>query len=103
VDKKVIVEYKTQQDYCDCCGQKIEKPKTSKTKEFHISKYDCYSYLSEDDWKIESEDETELERIVEEFVCGTIEFYATSSYEVILIEKSEIKKVKNFILDEIVA
>ena len=55
MDKKVIVEYKTQQDYCDCCGQKIEKPKTSKTKEFHISKYDCYSYLSEDDWKIESE------------------------------------------------
>lgn len=103
MDKKVKVEYKTQQDHCNCCGHKLEKPKTSKTREFYISKDDCFAWLDEESWETEAEDNDELTRIVDEFICDTIDFFATNSHEVILIDKSEIEKVKQFILEEVVS
>lgn len=103
MDKKVRVEYKTQQNHCSCCGHKLENPKTSEVRGFYISKDDCYAYLSEEYWKTEAENDVELEIMVEEFVHETIDFFAISSHEVTLIEKSEIEKVKQFILENVIA
>jgi hypothetical protein len=103
VSEKVRVEYRTEQDHCKCCGHKLEKPKTSEIREFYLSKDDCFDWLDEENWKIEAEDEEELQQMVEEFVYESISFFATSSYEVIHIERSELAKVKQFILEKVVS
>jgi hypothetical protein len=103
MEKKVRIEYRTQQDRCSCCGHKLENPKTSEVRGFNISKDDCYAYLSEEYWKTEAEDDAELERMVEAFVHETIDFFALSSHEAINIDNSEIEKVKQFILENVIA
>jgi len=64
---------------------------------------DCYAWMPEESWKMEAEDETELDRIIEKFVYDTLEFFTVSSYENIIIEEIEIEKVKQFILENIIA
>lgn len=41
--------------------------------------------------------------IIREYVYETISFFATSSYDRIIIEDSEFEKVKQFILNEIIS
>lgn len=100
MDKKVVVEYKTKQDFCQCCNQKIPEPKTSTSREFEFNKKNAIHWLG-NDWK-DIEDEEELDELVEEYVYSTISFFATSSDAKLLIDKNEIEKVKKFILEEVI-
>lgn len=99
-NKVVVVEYKTKKFYCNCCGQKLEKPETGEPREFNFSKDDCLEWLSQEAWKVESEYDDELNQIITEFVYETISFFATSS-ENIIIDANEFKKVKKFVLEEV--
>lgn len=100
VQQSVIVKYRTRKDYCNCCEQKIPNPKTSELQEFKFNKVDIQGCGY--DWKEVVEFEDDLQEIVREYVYDTIRFFATSSYEVIIIDGSEFEKVKQFILNEVV-
>jgi hypothetical protein len=103
LSEKVVVEYKTKKTFCHCCGQTIENPKTSQARSFSFTRNDCLEWLDQEYWNSEAEDEGELNRLVDEFVYDTIDFFATSSDEMVIVEKDELEKVKAFILKEVVA
>lgn len=94
----VIIEYRTRKDYCQCCYQKLPNPKTSDIRDFELSKQNLIEYGN---WKEIAEFEEDLEEVVRDYIYNTISFFATSSYENILIENSEFDKVKEFILNEV--
>lgn len=102
-ENKVTVEYKTQKQYCHCCGQKLEELKISEVREFYFSKENFLEWLPQEDWIMEAECDDELLEMVEEFVCETISFFATSSDVTILIDNSEFEKVKKFVLEKVIA
>lgn len=99
----VTVKYRTQKIYCNCCGHKLEKPEVSHEREFDFSKNSCLEWLEQEHWRTEAEYPDELLDIIQEFVYETIHFFATSSDSKLLIDSSELEKVKKFILEEIVA
>lgn len=99
-EETVIVNFQIQKHYCTCCNQKLPEVKTSKLQEFTISKENSLNWT---DWNSIAEyQEDELEELVREFVYETINFYATISYEKLIIEDSEILKVRDYIMREIV-
>jgi hypothetical protein len=102
-NQTVVVNYKTQKGFCSCCNQKLPEPKTSKIRKFEFSKDTCLEWLSQENWQVEAEDKDELQRIVEEFVYETIGFFATSSDDSIIIENSDLDKVKQFVLKEVIS
>ncbi|GKU79810.1 hypothetical protein [Paenibacillus sp. L3-i20] len=93
----VTVKYKTVKNLCSCCWQKLPIPKESKELEFEISK-EVASHWA--DWEEIVEYPEDIEKLVPEYVHDTISFHATHSEEKILIQDSEIAKVKEFILRE---
>lgn len=95
----IIVEYRTQNKYCPCCQQKLEKAKVSKAKTMEFSKETALSWA---EWKEISEYPEDMENLVPEYVHETISFFATDSHEKIIVEDSEIEKVKTWILSEVV-
>ena len=101
MSKTVVVEYKTEKTYCNCCGQKLENPKTSQPRTFNFTKDDCLEWLSQEGWKVESEYDDGLNQMITEFVYETISFFATNSHENILIDDNEFEKVKKFVLEEV--
>jgi hypothetical protein len=101
--KSVGVEYQAVKHFCKCCNQKVETPKTSAKRVFHFSKENCLEWMEEEGWKIEAEDEEGIFIMAEEFVHETIRFFATSSDDTLVVDRSEIQKVKKLILEEIVA
>lgn len=96
----VIVKYKTQKQYCSCCDQKLPSPKVSKEMEFEISKEGALQWTN---WHDAAEYTEDMEGMVPEFVHEIISFHATNSHEKIIIEKSEVEKVREFILRVVVA
>lgn len=103
MSEKVKVEYRTEQSHCSCCGHKLEKPKTSGIREFYFSKDNCTDWLEQENWRYEAKYSEAFQQMVEEFIYDTISFFATSPYERIRMEKSEIEKVKQMILKEVIA
>jgi hypothetical protein len=99
MEKIISIKYRRQKFYCQCCEQKLPKPKTSDVKEFE---FDTKHIADWADWKDIAEFEEDLQACVEEYVYDTIRFFATSSDEKILIEPSEIDKMKQFILNNVV-
>jgi hypothetical protein len=95
----VIVKYKTLTYHCSCCEQKLPEPKIGKLREFTFSKDTAESYA---DWNSASEFPEDMERMVPDFVYETIRFYAVDSDVKVVIEPSEIEKVREFILREVV-
>ncbi|MCM3746550.1 hypothetical protein M3223_04195 [Paenibacillus pasadenensis] len=72
----------------------------SKERVFNIGKNDALSWA---DWKDIAEYPEDMERLVPEFVHEIISFHAVDSYETIIVEQSEVDRVKEFILKEVVA
>lgn len=97
-NKTVTVEYRTQQNYCHCCEQKLSKAKVSNIREFDISKENLLKW---DSWEGIVEDEEDLQAAVEEFVYETISFFATNYLDRIVVADSEFRKVKRFVLSEV--
>lgn len=94
----ITVEYKTQKSYCSCCHQKLEKPETSKVKTMEFSKETALSWAP---WTEIAEDPEDMESLVPEYVRETIYFFAASSLEKVIVEKSEIEKVKSWIVNHV--
>lgn len=99
MNRTIIIEYKMREDYCQCCNQKLPDSKISGIRELEISKENLMEHFG--DLKGLMEFEEDLEEIISEFVYETISFFATNSYENIIIENSEFDKVKQFILKEV--
>ena len=99
MSSKVIIQYQTCEEYCRCCDQKLQNAKTSEIREFEFDKEDLSNY---GDWKVFAEFEEDLVEIIREFVYETIGFFATSSDTRLLIEEREFKKMRRFILDEVI-
>lgn len=95
----VKVKYKTERSYCACCNQKLPDVETSKTKEFEIDKDTALSY---GDWSFVAGYPEDMEDAVSEFVYETIVFYSANTPERIIIDDSEIQKVEEFILREVI-
>jgi hypothetical protein len=100
LNETIVVKYKTEKNYCSCCNQKLPNPQTSKEREFEFSKENALNWA---DWHSDAEYPEDMEGMVQEFVHETISFYATSSYEEIIIDDGEVEKVKEFILRVVVA
>ncbi len=88
------VEYKTKRGICQCCQQSLPTPEISDVREFRFSKENMVDYAP---WKEIMEDEDEFNEIAEEFAYETINFFATSIDAKLIIEKSELDRVKQFI------
>lgn len=99
-NQTIVVKYKTQKHYCSCCDQKLPNPKVSKEMEFEISKEGAMSWTN---WHDYAEYPEDMESAVPEFVHEIISFHATNSYEKLIIEDSEVERVKEFILRAVVA
>ncbi|MFL1672595.1 hypothetical protein [Paenibacillus dendritiformis] len=99
-DQIVVVKYKSEKRYCSCCNQKLPKAETSKIREFEFSKENALNWVN---WNDVMEYPEDMESLVLDFIYETISFYATNSGEKIIIEDSEVEKVKEFILCEVVA
>jgi hypothetical protein len=95
----VVVKYQTETKICSCCNQKLPNPKTSKVREFQFSKEGALGWA---DWHAAAEFPEDMDSMVPDFVYETISFFATNFDEKIIIEDSEIEKVKEFILREFV-
>lgn len=94
----IAVEYKTQKKYCSCCHQKLEKPEVSKVKTMTFSKDTALSWAP---WPEIVEYPEEMESLVPEYVHETISFFSADSYEKIIVENSEIEKVKTWLINEV--
>lgn len=91
----IVIEYRTQKDYCQCCEQKLPSPQISEIREFELNP------MRYRDWREVIEWEDDLQEIIREYVYDTIRFFAVSSFDNILIENSEFDKVKQFILSNV--
>jgi hypothetical protein len=100
MSKTIVVKYRTKKSYCQCCDQKLPKPKISADKEFEFGLERTKEWV---DWKEIAEFDEDLGDIVNDYVYQTISFFSTNSYDDLIIENSEYAKVKKFILEEIVA
>lgn len=98
----IIVKYVTKRAYCACCHQKLPQIETSKEKQFKISKDDVTDWELQEIWQDVSESPEELEDMVREFTEEIISFHAADMSDRIVIEKSEIDKVKEFISQEVI-
>lgn len=95
----IVVKYQTEKHYCSCCNQKLPSVETSKVKEFEFNKDASLSWVN---WNEVAQYPEDMESMVPEFVYETISFFATNSDEKIIVEDSEIEKVKEFILREVI-
>jgi hypothetical protein len=98
----VIVKYVTKRAYCACCRQKLPQIETSKEKQFKISKDDVTDWGEQELWQEASDIPEELADLVREFTHEIISFHAADMSDRIVIENSELDKVKEFILREVI-
>lgn len=100
-EKFVIVKYQTQKEVCHCCGQDLPNSQPSEVRGFEMKESDL-GRLSAWDWDeiVEEDDNDNFDSIVDEFVHDVIAFYGTSE-ETIIVNSSELKKVKEFIISAV--
>ena len=96
----VVVKYRTEQRYCHCCGQEFPEVKKSNLQEIEFTKKTALNWT--DDWGLIAEFPEDLESLVSEFIHQTIDFWILGSNERCIVEDSEIEKVTEFILREVV-
>ena len=99
-NQTIVVKYQTKKNYCSCCDQKLPQAEISKIREIEFSKEIALNWVN---WNEVVEFPEDMESMVPEFIHETISFFATNSYEKIIIEDSEVEKVKEFIFREFVA
>ncbi|WP_099301955.1 hypothetical protein [Bacillus sp. Marseille-P3800] len=90
----LTLEYRTKWDVCQCCDQRLPAEKSSNVREFDFHEENILDWGN---WRDFMEDEEEFSEMVQEYVVNTIDFFATSSDEKILIEESEFNKMEEFI------
>lgn len=98
-NESIIVTYKTQKSYCPCCNQMLPQVETSGPKNFEIAKEtaECWT-----DWDTVAEFPEDMDSLVDEFIHETISFFSVNTLEKIIIEDSQVDKVREWILTVIV-
>ncbi|MEK4355179.1 hypothetical protein MKX41_30790 [Paenibacillus sp. FSL R5-0475] len=98
---KIIVKYVTKRAYCKCCSQKLPQIETSKEKQFTIRKEDVTDWAEQESWQSASDSPGELYEMVREFTNEIISFHAADMTDRIVIEKTELDRVNEFITREV--
>ncbi len=99
MNETIVISYTTVRDHCSCCQQKLPKPITNKVNQFEFSKCSASSWT---DWDAYAEYPEDLESIVPEYVYETLRFFAVSSYDKLIVEDSEIQKVKKWLQKHVI-
>ncbi|MDW0112224.1 hypothetical protein QT711_03440 [Sporosarcina saromensis] len=92
VEEKITIKYKTRKDYCPCCQRDLDEPSLSKIREFDFTKRSFQDYGAH--WELY--DGEEMKEVVREFVYETIDFFAVTNHEPILLEKGEMERMYEF-------
>lgn len=98
----IIVKYVTKRAYCACCQQKLPQIETSKEKQYKINAEDVTDWAGQEIWQEVSDSPEELADLVREFTYEIISFHAVDMSDRIVIEKSELDKMKEFISREVI-
>jgi hypothetical protein len=98
MNQTVTVKYQTKKAYCSCCEQKLPKAEVD-NREIEFTVKNALDWVN---WNEVVEYHEDMESMVPEFIYETISFWATDSHEKIMFEDSEVEKVKDFILREVV-
>lgn len=102
-NEKVTVRYVTQRAHCTCCRQKLPQLETSAERHFNISAGDVTDWAEEDIWRDVSESPEELADMIREFTYEIISFHAADLSDEVVIDKSELDKVKEFISRKVIS
>lgn len=100
---KIIVKYVTKRAYCKCCSQKLPQIETSKEKQFTIRKDDVTDWAEQESWQSASDSPGELYEMVREFTNEIISFHAVDMTDRVVIEKTELDRVNEFITREVLS
>lgn len=91
--EKITVKYQTQKEFCHCCERDLDEVEIGKMREFDF----LVNSLKEDvEWSLYDE-YSELEEVVREYVCETVEFFAVDSYDRLLLPKDESDKILSYV------
>lgn len=91
-NEKITIKYTTERNSCRCCHRSLDKPEISKVKEFTFSKESFEGYGI--DWSIY--DSSEIEEVTREFVYETIDFFAVSNHDMIVLQDGEMERMYQF-------
>ncbi|KGR88417.1 hypothetical protein [Lysinibacillus odysseyi] len=97
----IIVKYRKKQNECKCCGRPFTESEFGELREFEVTmkKFFEWTNWSKEDLKdVYLED---LDQMVSEWLYDTINFYACDMEDVLLIDKSEGKRIVQIVKSEV--
>ncbi|OKP91404.1 hypothetical protein [Paenibacillus sp. P32E] len=98
---EITVNYVTQRAHCKCCEQRLPQVETSKVKQFTIKTEDVTDWAEHEMWESSYVCPDEFTEMVSEFTNETIQFFAADMFDHVVMEKTELDKVKEFIMREV--
>ncbi|WP_339314649.1 hypothetical protein [Paenibacillus sp. FSL M7-0896] len=98
---KIIVDYITKRSHCTCCEQRLPQVKTSKVKQFTIRTEDVTDWAEQEYWESSYVGPEEFAEMVKEFTNEIIQFHAADMFDLVVIEKTELDRVNEFIVREV--
>lgn len=98
---KIIVNYVTQRSHCKCCEQRLLQLETSKAKQFTIRPEDVTDWAEHESWEGSYVSPDEFAEMVREFTNEIIHFHAADMFDRVVIEKTELDRVNEFIAREV--
>lgn len=97
MSNSIVVKYSTKKKYCSCCSQELPNEVVSDEREFEISSEAAASWT---DWDLIAEFPEDMD--VGEFVHEVIYFHSVNSNEKLMVNDSEVERVRSWILDTVV-
>lgn len=91
-NSEITIKYTTERYSCHCCHRDLDKPEVSRVREFTFSEESFEEYGI--DWSIY--DSSEIEEVTREFVYETIDFFAVSNHDRIVLQDGEMERVHQF-------
>lgn len=98
---EITVNYVTKKSHCECCEQRLPQVETSKVKQFTIKLEDVTDWAEHESWESSYVSPDEFTDMVREFTYEIIHFHAADMFDRVVIEKTELDKVKEFIMREV--
>lgn len=98
---EITVNYVTRRSHCECCEQRLPQVKTSKVKQFTIKPDDVTDWAEHEMWESSYVDPEEFSEMVSEFTNEIIQFHAADMFDSIVIEKTELDRMNEFITREV--
>lgn len=98
---EITVNYVTQRSHCTCCEQRLPQLKTSKVKQFTIKPEDVTDWAEYEYWESSYVGPEEFAEMVREFTNEIIQFHAADMFDLVVIEKTELDRMNEFIVREV--